>query len=216
MKRFVLSSVLAVMFALVLFFLGGPAYAADWGDSVTSINQAQIVNPQAGDDLSPVTGLSGQTAEKAMKNYLQSFQEQRGAATTTPNIPATQGQLGGGGVVPLVGGGVGVQVGSGNVAIPVSPPASPSGSGGGGVVPTAGGNAIISQPAPTQWAPAERGGVYGPEGFYPQSGAGYVGPEGYYPRWGPPETPEEKRGGTPAPGAGAYVPGPKVPSTGGD
>jgi hypothetical protein len=44
-----------------------------WGDSFKSAKANQILNPEAGKNLQPVTGLDGRAAELALKKYREDF-----------------------------------------------------------------------------------------------------------------------------------------------
>ena len=56
----------------------GPDYGAAYGLAVHN----QILNPEAGTNLQPVSGLDGQGATKVMEKYRKSFEE----PTTPPQI----------------------------------------------------------------------------------------------------------------------------------
>jgi hypothetical protein len=45
-----------------------------WGRSFESAKRKQILNPEAGKDTSPVTGLDGQAAEGSIEGYRKGFE----------------------------------------------------------------------------------------------------------------------------------------------
>jgi len=53
---------------------------SNWGRSFETQRYNQILNPEAGKDLAPVTGLDGQVAEKNMERY-------RGGGTNKKTMP---------------------------------------------------------------------------------------------------------------------------------
>jgi len=57
----------------------------NWGRSVETAKYNQILNPDAGKDLTPVEGLSGKAAENSVEKYENSFKKEstQEAATTT-------------------------------------------------------------------------------------------------------------------------------------
>ena len=50
-----------------------PRYDAEFGNATRATLQAQIINPDAGNNPDTVTGLDGQAARDAMYNYQKSF-----------------------------------------------------------------------------------------------------------------------------------------------
>ena len=52
-----------------------PRYEAEFGNATRATLNAQIVNPDAGNNLDPVAGLDGQAAIDALENYQKSFAE---------------------------------------------------------------------------------------------------------------------------------------------
>lgn len=52
-----------------------PEYDARFGEAVRQLRQAQVVNPQAGENADPVRGLDGTAAYEAMQRYRHSFRE---------------------------------------------------------------------------------------------------------------------------------------------
>jgi hypothetical protein len=57
----------------------------NWGRSVETAKYNQILNPDAGKDLTPVEGLSGKAADNSVEKYENSFKKEtkQEAATTT-------------------------------------------------------------------------------------------------------------------------------------
>jgi hypothetical protein len=58
----------------------------NWGRSVETAKYNQILNPDAGKDLTPVEGLSGKAAENSVEKYENSFKKeskQESYSTTT-------------------------------------------------------------------------------------------------------------------------------------
>jgi hypothetical protein len=75
---------LTIACAMLALFAGcsssGPVYEEtlldkNWGRSVETAKYNQILNPDAGKDLKPVEGLSGEAAGHAVDNYEDSFKE---------------------------------------------------------------------------------------------------------------------------------------------
>lgn len=50
-----------------------PRYQAEFGQSINSTLNAQIINPEAGNNTDPVAGLDGRAARDAINNYQKSF-----------------------------------------------------------------------------------------------------------------------------------------------
>ena len=50
-----------------------PRYEAEFGNATRATLNAQIVNPDAGNNPDPVAGLDGQAAYDALENYQESF-----------------------------------------------------------------------------------------------------------------------------------------------
>lgn len=50
-----------------------PNYEARFGDAVRSTRQAQVINPQAGENAQPVLGLDGPASREAVQRYHNSF-----------------------------------------------------------------------------------------------------------------------------------------------
>ena len=66
----------------------------DYGNSIQTAKMNQILNPQAGKNLEPVTGLDGKAAKATVEKYQKSFE----AAPTPSSLPSiiTLGTSGGG------------------------------------------------------------------------------------------------------------------------
>ena len=52
-----------------------PRYEAEFGNATRATLNAQIINPDAGDNADPVAGLDGRAARDAINNYQKSFAE---------------------------------------------------------------------------------------------------------------------------------------------
>ena len=50
-----------------------PRYEAEFGNATRATLNAQIINPEAGNNPDPVAGLDGRAARDAMQNYQKSF-----------------------------------------------------------------------------------------------------------------------------------------------
>ncbi len=50
-----------------------PRYEAEFGSATRATLNAQIINPDAGNNQDPVAGLDGQAANDALENYQKSF-----------------------------------------------------------------------------------------------------------------------------------------------
>ena len=55
----------------------------NWGKSLESAKNNQILNPEAGKSLEPVVGLDGQAAEYGVNKYKKSFEKEVEVKTTT-------------------------------------------------------------------------------------------------------------------------------------
>jgi len=53
----------------------------NWGRSFESAKHNQILNPEAGKKLDPVTGLDGQAADAEIQQYHKSFSKQTSTST---------------------------------------------------------------------------------------------------------------------------------------
>lgn len=52
-----------------------PRYEAEFGNATRATLNAQIINPDAGNNADPVAGLDGRAARDAIDNYQKSFAE---------------------------------------------------------------------------------------------------------------------------------------------
>ena len=52
-----------------------PRYEAEFGNATRATLNAQIINPNAGNNPDPVAGLDGRAANEAIENYQESFAE---------------------------------------------------------------------------------------------------------------------------------------------
>ena len=55
----------------------------NWGKSLETAKNNQILNPDAGENLDPVVGLDGQAAEHTVNKYKKSFEKEVPVQTTT-------------------------------------------------------------------------------------------------------------------------------------
>jgi len=76
---------LTIACAMLALFAGcsssGPVYQEtlldkNWGRSVETAKYNQILNPDAGKNLTPVEGLSGNAADNSVKKYEDSFKKE--------------------------------------------------------------------------------------------------------------------------------------------
>ena len=58
----------------------------NWGRSVETARYNQTLNPQAGQNLEPVEGLDGRSAENALEAYRQSFKADQESAGYDINL----------------------------------------------------------------------------------------------------------------------------------
>ena len=71
-KRLVISSL--IVSGIVIAGCAGPSVLdQNWGRSVETARFNQTLNPKAGENLEPVTGLDSQSAENVLEAYRQSF-----------------------------------------------------------------------------------------------------------------------------------------------
>jgi len=73
----------------------GPVYEEtlldkNWGRSVETAKYNQILNPDAGKDLTPIEGLSGQAAENSVQKYENSFKKETKQESTSTTATITQ------------------------------------------------------------------------------------------------------------------------------
>lgn len=73
-----------------------PRYEAEFGHATRATLNAQIINPNAGNNPDPVAGLDGQAANDALENYQKSFAEPKPAENVF-NIGVGTKNSGGGG-----------------------------------------------------------------------------------------------------------------------
>lgn len=59
-----------------------PKYDAKFGEAVRNTFNAQIINPEAGNNPDPVAGIDGRAARDAINNYQKSFAQPE----PTPNV----------------------------------------------------------------------------------------------------------------------------------
>ena len=52
-----------------------PRYETEFGNATRATLNAQIINPNAGNNPDPVAGLDGRAANEAIENYQESFAE---------------------------------------------------------------------------------------------------------------------------------------------
>ena len=73
----------------------GPVYEEtlldkNWGRSVETAKYNQILNPDAGKDLTPVEGLSGKAVDNSVQKYENSFKKESKQETTSTTATITQ------------------------------------------------------------------------------------------------------------------------------
>jgi len=73
----------------------GPVYEEtlldkNWGRSVETAKYNQILNPEAGKDLTPVEGLSGNAADNSVQKYENSFKKETKQESTSTTATITQ------------------------------------------------------------------------------------------------------------------------------
>ena len=72
----------------------GPVYEEtllekNWGRSVETAKYNQILNPDAGKDLTPVEGLSGKASDNSVKKYEDSFKKETKQENMSTSTTAT-------------------------------------------------------------------------------------------------------------------------------
>ncbi len=70
----------------ILLFTGGCHYGAinkDFGNSFKMQVDSQTLNPRAGKNVQPVTGLDGRAADTAVKKYVDSFAQSPAEQSTS-------------------------------------------------------------------------------------------------------------------------------------
>ncbi len=70
-----LLATLAALAALAGCASSTPDYDARFGQAVRQLRQAQVIDPQAGENTDTVRGLDGNAAREAMQRYRNSFRE---------------------------------------------------------------------------------------------------------------------------------------------
>jgi type IV pilus biogenesis protein CpaD/CtpE len=68
-----IATVLVSVAALCACVEPAPRYEAEFGNSIRATLNAQIINPDAGNNPDPVAGLDGRAARDAINNYQKSF-----------------------------------------------------------------------------------------------------------------------------------------------
>ena len=89
---------LTIACAMLALFAGcsssGPVYEEtlldkNWGRSVETAKYNQILNPDAGKNLTPVEGLDGKAAENSVQKYENSFKKETKQENTSTSTTAT-------------------------------------------------------------------------------------------------------------------------------
>jgi len=91
---------------IILITAGCSSYGSldkDFGRSYSMEASGQVLNPQASQNMKPVTGLSGKAAEENMKKYTDSFAPTGQGAQTPQSFAITP-------IVPTEGAGMGQNV----------------------------------------------------------------------------------------------------------
>ena len=68
-----ITSVITLIGLLTACAETAPRYEAEFGNATRATLNAQIINPDAGNNPDPVAGLDGQAAYEAIENYQHSF-----------------------------------------------------------------------------------------------------------------------------------------------
>lgn len=68
-----IATVLALVGALCACVEPAPRYEAEFGNATRATLNAQIINPNAGNNADTVTGLDGRAARDAINNYQKSY-----------------------------------------------------------------------------------------------------------------------------------------------
>ena len=63
----------------------------NWGKSFESAKNNQILNPEAGENLEPVTGLDGQAADENVEEYREGFRAQPAEEVINLNLGTISG-----------------------------------------------------------------------------------------------------------------------------
>ena len=70
-----ITSVITLIGLLTACAETAPRYEAEFGNATRATLNAQIINPDAGNNPDPVAGLDGRAARDAINNYQKSFAE---------------------------------------------------------------------------------------------------------------------------------------------
>ena len=73
MKTLKIATILATAAMLSACVEPAPRYEAEFGNATRATLNAQIINPEAGNNPDPVTGLDGRAARDAINNYQKSY-----------------------------------------------------------------------------------------------------------------------------------------------
>jgi hypothetical protein len=76
---FTLPVIVLGLFMMMSCALGPTSLEENWGRAYTLQKESQILNPDAGRNVTPVSGLDGKTGEKILDTY------RKGAQETTPS-----------------------------------------------------------------------------------------------------------------------------------
>lgn len=68
-----IATILALVGPLTACVEPAPRYEAEFGNATRATLNAQIINPDAGNNPDPVAGLDGRAARDAVNNYQKSF-----------------------------------------------------------------------------------------------------------------------------------------------
>ncbi len=75
MKTIHITTVITLAGLLTACVEPAPRYEAEFGHATRATLKAQIINPDAGSNPDPVSGLDGRAARDAINNYQKSFAE---------------------------------------------------------------------------------------------------------------------------------------------
>ena len=73
MKTLKIATILTIVVMLNACVEPAPRYEAEFGNATRATLNAQIINPEAGNNPDPVTGLDGRAARDAINNYQKSY-----------------------------------------------------------------------------------------------------------------------------------------------
>jgi len=89
-----------IAFTMLAFYAGcsssaGPLHKEtllekNWGRSVETAKYNQILNPEAGKDLTPIEGLSGKAVNNAVEKFENSFKKETKQESTSTTTAITQ------------------------------------------------------------------------------------------------------------------------------